>query len=228
MLRVYGAVTAPPCRHALLKHCDGICVCRFEHVVSVVLSKGHWLRGTTVVVTCSKHPHKLEVCNTSYAFFCVPAAQYFLLDSLSWVHFVLFLLSYFTVNCCLKRLEICVGHRYQLKSDVQACGGTQPTTAADLNPTLPYSGMGSNVLCLCSSVSWQSRMLKRWSQRSWTASPGTAEGPYTTFQFEASGNKKTYAPACSVGEVRSVHEGMLSLQNALLEAPQTLFKWAQQ
>ena len=51
-------------------------------------------------VTCS--------CNTSYAFFCVPAAQYFLLDSLSWVHFVLFLLSYFTVNCCLKRLEICV------------------------------------------------------------------------------------------------------------------------
>ena len=96
---------------------------------------------------------------------------------------------------------------------MQACGGTQPTTAADLNPTLPYSGMGSNALCLCSSVSWQSRMLKRWSQRSWTASPGTAEGPSTTFQFEASG-KKIYAPACSVGEVHSVHEGMLSLRTA--------------
>lgn len=39
-----------------------IYVRRFEHVLSVELSKGHWLRGVYVVVTCSKHPHKLEVC----------------------------------------------------------------------------------------------------------------------------------------------------------------------
>jgi hypothetical protein len=36
--------------------------CRFENILSVELSKGHWMKGVYVVINSSRSPHKLEVC----------------------------------------------------------------------------------------------------------------------------------------------------------------------
>lgn len=47
--------------------------CRFEHILSVELSKGHWLKGVFVVVTCSRPPHKLEVRSSASQSHVTPA-----------------------------------------------------------------------------------------------------------------------------------------------------------